>query len=104
MGVDPKAVSLSGMTSFTPKSRRSLAADSSSTMSMQIVVPKGVSVSDMVASAEKANAAVCAGLSEACIEMMVSVEVTSLSITGTTRITKAAQLDMRDARWCREWR
>jgi hypothetical protein len=36
--------------------------------------------------------------------MMVSVEVTSLSITGTTRITNAAQLDMRDARWCREWR
>jgi hypothetical protein len=53
MEVDPKAVSLSGMTSFTPKSRRSLVADSSSTMSMQIVVPKGVSVSDMVASAEK---------------------------------------------------
>ncbi len=99
MGVDPKTVSLSGMMSSTPKSSRSLAADSSLTVSMLIVVPKGVSVSDMVmASAEKVNAAVRAGLSKAGIEVTVSVEVTGLSVTVTARITNAAQLDTM-ARW-----
>jgi hypothetical protein len=98
MGVDPKAVSLSGMTSSSLKSSRSLAADSSLTVSMQIVVPIGVSVLDMVASAEKVNAVIRAGLSKAGIEMMVSVEVTGLSVTGKTRITNAAQLDTHNAR------
>lgn len=91
VGVEENAVSISVMSA---DSRRRLAGGSL-TVSMEIVVPAGSSVADIVASAEGASDTVVADLAEqAGIEVTATVEVTGLAVVVTATVADTSALDV----------
>jgi len=91
VGVEENAVSISVMSA---DSRRRLAGGSLA-VSMEIVVPTGSSVADIVASAEGASDAVVADLAEkAGIEVTATVEVTGLAVVVTATVADTSALDV----------
>jgi len=90
VGVEENAVSISVMSA---DSRRRLAGGSL-TVSMEIVVPAGSSVADIVASAEGASDTVVADLATAGIEVTATVEVTGLAVVVTATVADTSALDV----------